>query len=66
MTNNLINLQVERIQNNKLHKQTNQQNVTKIADLTTEKKLIESALKNKGDTTRFLIYSNLKLKSIQK
>ena len=45
MTNNLINLQVERIQNNKLRKQTNQQNVTKISDLTTEKKLIESALK---------------------
>ena len=47
MTNNLINLQVERVQNNKLHKQTNQQNVTKIADLTTEKKLIESALKKR-------------------
>ena len=66
MANNLIDLQIEQIQNKKLLEQINQQNVIKIADLTTEKKLIELALKNKGDTTRFLIYSNLKLKSIQK
>ena len=45
MINNLIDLQVKQIQNKKLLKQINQQNVTKIADLTTEKKLIESTLK---------------------
>ena len=45
MSNNLIDLQVEQIQNKKLFEQINQNNVTKIADLTTEKKLIESALK---------------------
>ena len=65
MTNNLIDLQVEQIQNKKLLKQLNHQNVTKIADLTTEKKLIESALKNKGGTTRYLIYGELKLEFIE-
>ena len=47
MTNNLIDLQVEQIQNKKLLKQINHQNVTKIIDLTTEKELIESALKTR-------------------
>ena len=61
MTNNLIDLQVEQIQNKKLLKEINQQNVTKIADLTTEKKLIESSLKNEGGTTRYLIYGDLKM-----
>ena len=65
MTNNLIDLQVEQFQNKKLLEQINQQNVTKIADLTTEKKLIESALKNKGVTTRILIYGDLKLEFIE-
>ena len=37
MTNNLIDLQIELIQNKKLLKQINHQNVTKIAALTTEK-----------------------------
>ena len=44
MTNNLIDLQIELIQNKKLLKQINHQNVSKITDLTTEKKLIETAL----------------------
>ena len=65
MTNNLIDLQIEQIQNKKLLKQINHQNVTKIADLTTEKKLIESALKNKGGTTRYSIYGDLKLEFIE-
>ena len=59
-TKNLIDLQIEQFQNKKLLKQINQQNVTKIADLTTEKKLIESALKPKGGTNHFLIYGDLK------
>ena len=46
MNNNLIDLQIEQIQNKKLLKQINHQNVT-IADLTTEKKLIETALKTR-------------------
>ena len=58
MTNNLIDLQIELIQNKKLLKQINHLNITKIADLTTEKKLIETALKNKGGTSRFLIYGD--------
>ena len=37
MSNNLIDLQVEQIQNKKLLEQTNQQNVTKIADFITKK-----------------------------
>ena len=65
MSNNLIDLQVEQIQNKKLLKQINQQNTTKITDLTTEKKSIESALKNKGGTHRFLIYGDLKLEFIE-
>ena len=36
----------------------------KIADLTTEKKLIETLLKNKGGISRYLIYGDLKLKFI--
>ena len=47
MSNHLIDLQVEQIQNKKLLEQINQQNITKIADLTTEKKLIELALKRR-------------------
>ena len=47
MTNNLIDLQIELIQNKKLLKQINHLNIAKIADLTTEKKLIESALKTR-------------------
>ena len=39
--------------------------MTKITDLTTENKLIESALKNKGGTNRFLIFGDLKLKFIE-
>ena len=66
MTNNFIDLQIEQIQNKKLLKQINHQNVTKIADLTTEKKLIETALKNKGSTTRYLIYGDFKLEFIEK
>ena len=65
MSNNLIDLQVEQIQNKKLLKQINQQNTTKITDLTTEKKSIESALKNKGGTHRSLIYGDLKLVFIE-
>ena len=60
MSNHLIDLQVEKIQNKKLLEQINQQNITKISDLTTEKKLIESALKPKGGTNHFLIYGDLK------
>ena len=45
MTNNLIDLQIKLIQNKKLLKQINHQNVTKIAALTTEKQLIEIVLK---------------------
>ena len=45
MSNHLIDLQVEKIQNKKLLEQINQQNITKIADLSSEKQLIESALK---------------------
>ena len=37
MTNHLIYLQIEQIQNKKLLKQTNYENITKIADLTTDK-----------------------------
>ena len=47
MTNNLIDLQIELIQNKKLLKQINHQNITKIAALTTEKQLIEIALKTR-------------------
>ena len=65
MTNNLIDLQIELIQNKKLLKQINHLNITKIADLTTEKKLIETALKNKGGTSRYLIYGDLKLEFIE-
>ena len=56
MSNNLTDLQVEQIQNKKLLKQINQHNITKMADLTTKKKLIELALKNNGGTNRSLIY----------
>ena len=48
MSNNLIDLQVEQIQNKKLLEQTNQQNVTKIADFITKKKLIASTSKKQG------------------
>ena len=65
MTNNLIDLQIEQIQNKKLFKQIKHQNVTKIADLTTEKKFIKTALKNKGGTSRYLIYGDLKLEFIE-
>ena len=65
MTRNLIDIQIEPIQNKKLLKQINHQNITKIANLTTEKKVIESALKNKGGTTRYLIYGDLILKFIE-
>ena len=65
MTNNLIDLQIKQIQNEKLLNWINHQNVTKIADLTTEKKLIETALKNKGGTSRYLIYGDLKLEFIE-
>ena len=65
MTNNLIDLQIELIQNKELLKQINHLNITKIADLTTENKLIEVALKNKGGTSRYLIYGDLKLKFIE-
>ena len=58
MSNNLIDLQVEQIQNKKLLEQINQNNITKITDLTTKKKLVESALKKKGCTKRSLIYSD--------
>ena len=61
MTNNFIDLQIEQIQNKKLLKQINHQNVTKIADITTEKLLIELALKNKSGTTQYLIYGDLNL-----
>ena len=37
-----------------------------MVDLTTEKKLIESALKNKGGTNCFVIYGDLKLEFIEK
>ena len=60
-----MNYKLKKIQNKKLLEQINQQNVSKIADLTTEKKLIISALKNKGGTTRFLIYGDLKLEFIE-
>ena len=43
MINNLIDLQIEQILNEKLLKQINHLNITKIGDLTTEKKLIETA-----------------------
>ena len=65
MNNNLIDLQIELIQNKQLLKQINHLNITKIADLTTEKKLIETALKTKGGTSRYLIYSDLKLEFIE-
>ena len=65
MSNNLIDLQVEQVQNKKLLEQINQQNVTNIADLTTEKKLIELALKYNDGTTRFLIYDDLTLEFIE-
>ena len=47
MTNNLIDLQIELIQNKKSLKQIIHLNVTEIADLTTEKKLIETELKKR-------------------
>ena len=53
MTNTLIDLQIEQIQNKKLLKQINHQNVTKIADL------------NKGCTFCYLIYGDLKLELIE-
>ena len=65
MTNNLIDLQIELIQNKKSLKQIIHLNVTEIADLTTEKKLIETELKNKGGTSRYLICGDLKLKFIE-
>ena len=65
MINNSIELQIELIENKKLLKQINHLNVTKIADLTTEKKLIEEALKDKGGTSRFLIYGDLNLEFIE-
>ena len=65
MINNLIDLQIELTENKKLLKQINHLNITKIADLTTEKKLIEELLKDKGGTSRFLICGNLKLEYIE-
>ena len=65
MSNNWIDLQVEQIQNKNLLIQISEQNITKIADITTEKKLIESALKNKGVINRLLIYGHLKLNFIE-
>ena len=60
ISNNWIDLQVEQIQNKNLLEQISEQNITKIADLTTEKELIESVLKTKGGTNRFLIYGDFK------
>ena len=65
MFNNLIDLQAEQMQNKKSLEQINQQTITKIADLTTEKKLIESTLKNKGGTNRFFIYGDIKTEYIK-
>ena len=65
MSNNIFDLQDKQIQNKKLLEQINQQNITKIADLTTEKKFIELALKNKVGTNRFSIYGDLKLEFIE-
>ena len=47
MSNNLFDLQDEKIQNKKLFEQSNQQNITKISDLTTDKKFIELAIKTR-------------------
>ena len=66
ISNNLIDLQVKQTQKKKLIEQINQQNITKITDLTTEKELIESALKNKGGTTRFLLYGDLNQNTLKK
>ena len=53
MTITLINFQIELIENEKKLKELNQHNITIIADLTNEKKLIESALKEKDGKNRF-------------
>ena len=65
MINNLIDLKIELIENKELLKQINHLNITKIADLITEQKLIEESLKDKGGTSRFLICGDLKLEYIE-
>ena len=55
ITNMLIDFQIELFDNEKKLKELNQHNITIIADLTNENKLIESALKEKNGKNRFLI-----------
>ena len=55
MTNTLIDFQIELFDNEKKLKELNQHNITIIADLTNENKLIESALKEKNGKNRFSI-----------
>ena len=61
MTITLINFQIELIDNEKKLKELNQHNITIIADLTNEEKLIESALKGKDGKNRFLISGEYKV-----
>ena len=61
MTNTLIDFQIELIDNEKNLKELNQYNITIISDLTNEKKLIESALKEKDGKNRFLISGEYKV-----
>ena len=61
MTNTLIDFQIEWIDNEKKIKKLNQHNITIIADLTNENKLIESALKVKDGKNRFVISCEYKV-----
>ena len=64
MTNTLIDFQIELIDNQKKLKEITQHNITSIADLTNEKKLIESALKEKDVNNRLFICGEYKMECI--
>ena len=64
MTNTLNDFQIELIDNQNKLKEITQHNITGIADLTNEKKLIESALKEKDVNNRFLICGEYKMECI--
>ena len=61
MTNSLIDFQIELSDNQEKLKEITQHNITSIADLTNEKKLIESALKEKDGKNRLLISDEYKV-----
>ena len=66
MTNTLIDFRIELIDNQKKLIDITQHNITIIADLTNEKKLIESALKEKNGKNRLFSINNKRIKGCKK